>query len=580
MDVRTRIGVVAALASIATFAGVAQTPLAPFSSFTPVTDEMLLNPRPDDWINWRRTLDGWGYSPLTQITRSNVNELQLTWSWPMLQGAGQTTPLVHDGVMFLPSPSGVQALDAATGDLIWETLRSGIARRNLAIFGDRLFAGTADAHLVALDARTGRLLWDQTIADSKLGYRYTSGPIVAKGKVVIGMTGCERYKENVHDMCFVSAHDVQTGRQLWRTATVARPGEPGGDTWNGLELTFRAGGDAWIPGSYDPETNLIYYGTSQPKPWASHQRGTGDGAALYTNSTLALDADTGKLTWYYQHLPREEHDLDEAFESVLINDGSRRSLFKMGKVGVLWEIDRKTGRFVRAYDPGYQNVLDVNPTTGAVTYRPGMIPKPGVELEYCPGPGGFRNLYPMAYHPVSRALYIPLKLSCTKAVFPAYERKLGGGAPEGYAADWMRRTSKPHPKDPEHSGDLISIDTRSGAILWHYRTRMPYTTATLTTAGGLVFVGDLDRYVYALDMSTGQALWHTRLASPPDGAPITYAVRGRQYVAIPTSSGQGATWLDLADRAPDFVTRNRSRAANRPEMQVFALPEAKSRTAR
>ena len=256
--------------------------------------------------------------------------------------------------------------------------------RSLAIYGTNIYVTTADAHLIALDTRTGDVVWDHVVADHKLGYRYTSGAIVVRGKIVAGITGCERYKNEV---CFVSAHDPATGRELWRTSTIAGPGEAGGDTWGDLPLMFRAGGDAWIPGSYDADTDLMYWSTAQAKPWARVSRGT-DGDALYTNSVLAIDPDTGGLDWYYQFIPGESHDLDEVFESVLIDNGGRRSLFKMGKLGILWEIDAATGKFVDAHDLGYQTLVDVDPNTGAVAYRPGMIPKAGVELEFVPTFGG------------------------------------------------------------------------------------------------------------------------------------------------------------------------------------------------
>src|SRR5262249_27646305 len=210
-----------------------------------------------------------------------------------------------------------------------------------AIYHDRIYVPTPDAHIVALDARTGRVAWDHTVADYRLGYRYTSGPLVARGKIIASITGCERYKD---DVCFISAHDPDTGRELWRTSTIARPGEPDGDTWGDLPLNRRAGGDAWIPGSYDPSTNLVDWSVAQAKPWARISRRTG-GDALYTNSTLALDPDSGKIVWYHQFVPGETHDQDEVFESVLVDHAGRQSLFKMGKLGILWEIDRVTGRF-------------------------------------------------------------------------------------------------------------------------------------------------------------------------------------------------------------------------------------------
>src|SRR6202163_4592572 len=275
---------------------------AQVKNFRPVTEAMLRSPAPGDWLNWRRTDNAWGYSPLDQINRENVQQLQLAWSWAMDDtGAQEATPLVYDGVLYLPSPRGViQALDAATGDLLWEyrpgAAQPGVAQpapsapggggeqtviprlaqrpapasgggdsdtgrgiqRNIAIYGDRIFGTTNDAHIVAVDARTGQLVWDTKVADSRLGYGYTSGPIAVRGRVIAGMTGCSRYKE---DVCFISAYDAATGKEIWRTSTIARPGEPGGDTWGNLPLHLRAGSDAWIPGSYDPDANLVYWAT-------------------------------------------------------------------------------------------------------------------------------------------------------------------------------------------------------------------------------------------------------------------------------------------------------------------------------
>ncbi|PYR45007.1 MAG: pyrrolo-quinoline quinone [Acidobacteria bacterium] len=532
--------------------------------FKPVTEETLRNPSPADWINWRRTGDGWGYSPLNQITRANVGQLQLVWSWAMQPGADEATPLVYNGVMYLPSPSGIQAVDAATGDFIWEFKRAGVARRNLAIFGEHIFAGTTDAHLIAVNARTGRLVWDQTVADKQLGYQYTSGPIIVKGMVVAGMTGCDRYKD---DVCFISAHDAQTGKERWRTATVARPGEPGGNTWGELPLTLRAGADTWIPGSYDPASNLIFWGTAQAKPWASAQRGT-DGASLYTNSTLALNADTGKMVWYFQHIPAETHDLDEVFERVLVDSGDRQSVFSMGKAGILWELDRKTGRFLNAFDLGYQNVLNIDSNSGQVKYRPEVIPKLNVRVEYCPGPGGFKNLFAMSYHPETRAFYIPVKLSCATSVFapmtsPEWAR--GGTGPS-------KRTSLPHPASPNDLGEFVAMDSRTGKILWRHRNPLPYDTAALTTAGGVAFIGDMDRYFSAFDTATGQLLWQTRTPTPPDGFPITYAVGGRQYLAVPTGPGWFVGYTHLQDVRPAF-----HKVEGGPAVLVFALPTSSGR---
>ena len=260
---------------------------AQVTDFRPVTEETLRNPAPGDWLNWRRTDNAWGDSPLDEINRENVGQLQLAWSWAMDEsGAQEATPLVYDGIMYLPNPRDViQALDAATGDLIWEYRpeidpdgAGGLGpQKSIAIYGDKIFGATLGAHIVALDARTGQVVWDTQTADPSLGYRYTAGPIVVRGTVIAGITGCDRYKE---DVCFIVGLDADTGEEKWRTATVALPGEPGGDTWGDLPLEFRAGSDTWISSSYDPEANLVYYGTSQAKPWARAVRGTWPTSAL------------------------------------------------------------------------------------------------------------------------------------------------------------------------------------------------------------------------------------------------------------------------------------------------------------
>ena len=431
--------------------------MAQVTDFRPVTEETLRNPAPGDWLNWRRTDNAWGYSPLEEIDRDNVGQLQLAWSWAMDEsGAQEATPLVYDGIMYLPNPRDViQALDAATGDLIWEyrpevdpAVAGGIgAQKNIAIYGDKIFGTTHGAHIVSLDARTGQVVWDTETADSNLGYEYSAGPIVVRGTVIAGITGCERYKE---DVCFIAGLDADTGEEKWRIATVALPGEPGGNTWGDLSLEFRAGGDAWITGSYDPDADLVYWGTSQAKPWARSVRGT-DGDVLYTNSTLALDPDTGELVWYYQHLPGETHDMDDGFENVLIDVGGQPSLFKMGKLAILWQFNRETGAFIRATDLGYQNIVDVAPETGEVTYRQDMVPEIGVEMEMCPSTSGFKSWRAMAFSPETNALYIPMTLNCERATFGPTERVIGGGG-----TGPVRRIDYKHPDSGGNLGQLPS----------------------------------------------------------------------------------------------------------------------------
>ena len=537
---------------------------------TPVTDAMLQNPDPADWVNWRRTLDGWGYSPLDTINRSNVGDLQLTWSWGLEPGVSQTTPIVHGGIMYIANPGNVvQALDARTGDFIWEHRREMDERRrpaaqmrSLAVYQDLVILNTVDAHIVGLDARTGDVRWDTTVMPDDDGYGFSSGPVIADGMIVAGLRGCERYRE---DTCYIVGLDGQTGQVVWRTSTVARPGERGGDTWGDLPVLYRAGSDAWIPGSYDPVSGLVYYGTSQAKPWTRDARGT-DGDALYSNSTLALDPSTGEMRWYYQHLPGDTHDMDETFERILIDYDGRQSVFSMGKLGILWELDRVTGEYVNGVDLGYQNILDLNVQTGEVTYRDGMVVDVGEELFFCPSTGGFKSLRAMAYHPDTGALYIPLNLHCETAAFGPVERREGGGGTGGVRG----RKNHFHPDSPDQLGEFQALDIRTGETLWKQRRRAPYNTAALTTAGGLVFVGDWERNIFAYDAETGDTLWESRLTTMANGYPITYAVGEKQYIAFGAGGPLGgSSWTSVVPN--DLVSEMRNpRAGN--ALFVFALP--------
>jgi alcohol dehydrogenase (cytochrome c) len=526
---------------------------AQITNFTPVTTAMLDAPDPGDWLHWRRTQNAWGYSPLSQINKQNVNTLQLVWSAGLSPGRFEGMPLVHDGVLYAVDAGtgtmvgGVQAFDAVTGDKLWGYGRpnNGLAEfgrqmRSIAIFADKIFYASADAHLTALDARTGTVVWDMKVADYKLGYRYTSGPIIVKGKVVAGMAGCDRFKvAGVTDTCFISAFDPETGKEVWRTATVARPGEPGGETWGDLPLIFRAGGDAWIPGSFDPANNTIYWSTAQPKPWGRISRNI-EGDALYTSSVLALDPETGKMKWFHQFLPGETLDQDEVFESILVDRGTKSSLFKMGKLGILWEIDRNTGEYIAGHDLGYQNILDLDSRTGNVTYKAGMIPRPGIEITHCPDFLGVRNWRAMSYHPQTQALYIPINLNCQKSIFSQVELVEGGGGNSvvPFAGEKTLEVL-PNPIDPDHRGGFVAMDVNTGKVLWRHMLKGGITSSALTTAGGLAIVGGADRYLYIHDSASGTVLYQTRLPGAVTGSPISYSVDGKQYIAAPVVGGTG-----------------------------------------
>jgi alcohol dehydrogenase (cytochrome c) len=276
-------------------------------SFEPMPDEHLVRPPAEDWLMFRGNPQAWSHSRLEQIDRGNVGNLQLEWVWNMHEGDSEPAPLVRDGIMYLINPGNIiQALDARNGELIWEHATgpdTGEDMRNIALYRDKVIQATTDARLVALNAQTGEPVWEVQIADPEKGFANSSGPLIADGKVIVGLAGCARY---IEEDCFISAWDAETGELEWRFNTIARAGEPGGDTWGGLDNLFRAGGETWITGSYDPELGITYWGVAQAKPWAPPSRHMSihdDG--LYTNSTVALDVDTGELVWHFQHVPGE-----------------------------------------------------------------------------------------------------------------------------------------------------------------------------------------------------------------------------------------------------------------------------------
>ena len=526
---------------------------------SPVTEEMLRNPSPESWLIWRRTYDGQGYSPLRQIDRSNVASLRQSWSWSLPDSMNEITPLVHDGVMFIYSGPVVQALDATTGDLLWQYLRvlpdeldNGRAARvkTLAILGEHLFVPTTDGHMVALDIRSGRVVWDQeVITDVQratngkaegVALHLNGGPIVVKGKIIVGVSlGIE----NARGGCYIVGLDAATGKELWRFHTIARPGQPGGDSWNGAPVEERFGGGVWTAGSYDAQLDLVYFGIGntynaasllEPRPGAKRVTNN-DG--LYTDATVALRPDTGELVWHYQHHRRDVWDLDWVFEQSVVtlpvNGKPRKLVVTGGKTAIFEGVDAATGAYVFSKDLGLQNLVTaIDPKTGEKTVNPAVQPEAGKAKLLCPTAAGARNWPATSYNPETHLLYVPMIESCTDYTYaPRSAAETAAGGTD------MRFAPRVPPGSDGNFGRLAAVDLETRQIVWTHRQRMPVAGATLATGGGLLFNGDLDRHFRAFDQTTGEVLWTTRLNGAPESFPITYSVGGRQYVAVVAGGG-------------------------------------------
>ena len=578
----TRVGVAILAVALTVFtAAAAQQP-----AFVPVTDAMIRNPDPADWLMWRRTLNSWGYSPLTQITPNNVGTLRMVWTRALAPGIQEGTPLVYRGVMYFPNPMDiVEAYDAATGDLKWQyrrTLPDDLAKffpvpainRNLAIYRNLLFDTSADDYVFALDASTGELAWQTKILDYQKGAQQTSGPIIANGKVISGR-GCE--PEGGPDACIVTAHDARSGKELWRTRTIPRNGEPGGDTWGDVPYEERIHVGTWMVPSYDPELNLIYIGTSVTSPAPKFLLGGNGAKHLYHNSTLALNADTGRIAWYYQHVV-DHWDLDHPFERLLVDTvvapnrgevrwinprlkpGERRKVITgiPGKTGLVYTLDRETGEFLWARPTVLQTVIsDIDGATGEVQVNPEtLFDKAGDAAFICPTTNGGKNWPAGAYSPITNTMYMPLANTCMDLTAVAESRK---------KTSLYGTSAKPSiaPNSNDKVGTVYAISAETGATSWKFEQRAA-ATSLIATGSGLLFGGDVNGRFRAFDQKTGKVLWETNLGSAVTGYPATFAVAGKQYVAV--STGSSLATGGLARLTPEL------RPSNGNNLFVFALP--------
>jgi alcohol dehydrogenase (cytochrome c) len=551
------------------FGALAQSPLA---NYRLVTDERLQNPEDQNWLSYRGTQDGWGYSPLDQIDADNVAELVPVWTLSTgVNGGHESPPIVNNGVMFVTTPGNqVYAVDAASGDLLWRYLHDlpsdliapHRTNRGVALFGDKVYTATLDARVVALDAVTGEKVWDTSVQDNSYGYYITMAPLAVDGKIMVGSSGGERGVRG-----FVVALDAETGEELWRTYTVPGPGEPGNETWPGD--TWRTGGAAvWVPGHYDPELGLAYFGTGNPGPWIGDQR---PGDNLYSNSVIALDVQSGDIRSHHQYHWNGSWDWDEVSTPILmpVERSGRQinALVHPGRNGYLWLLERSADSisFVDAQPYVFQNAFaSIDPESGRPTYDPEHKPVTGSIRSFCPSLWGGKDWPPAAYNPETGLLYIPSNENTCGNIEGREVEYEPGSSYIGARSDFTLA------EGADHIGEIQAWDMNTGEEVWTREFESHNWGGILTTSGNLVFSGGTtDRFFRAHNASTGEELWRFRTNSGVIGVPSSFAVDGKQYVAV--QSGWGVDAASMTGRI-DRARGTRTIIPQGGVIWVFAMP--------
>jgi alcohol dehydrogenase (cytochrome c) len=539
-----------ALSSMSADPSAQQQPITPpvaaiLQSYKPVTADRLKKPENGDWLMARRTYDGWGYSPLEQITRGNVTRLQPVWSFSTGVTSGhQAPPIVNNGVMFVATPGNqVIALDAKTGELLWRYRRPlpedvillHATSRGVALHGNKVLFAAGEAVLVALDAKTGAEIWATKVAENKNGYYMSLSPLVVGDRVMVGTSGGELGVRG-----FVAAYDAETGKEAWRTYTVPAPGEPGSETWPQGDQWKTGGGSIWVSANYDPDSNLAFWGTGNGGPWVGDQR---PGDNLYTTSTIAIDVATGQIKGHYQYHPNDSWDWDEVSPPILVdykrNGKTIKGLIDVARNGYLWFLERTNGPigYVEGMPYVKQNVFkSLDPKTGRPEIDPLRKPATGKSVDFCPSLWGGKNWPPIAYSPKTRMIYIPANENLCASFTAEKVTYTPGGRFTG-ATGTMHIAP-----GADHIGEVQAWNVDTGKRTWtHMYANSQNWGPMLATGGGLVFSGGTnDRKFHAFDASTGKLLWEYPTNSGITGQPSSFSVDGAQYVAVQSGWGVDA----------------------------------------